>query len=102
MFRWNGKLLPKIFSYPFCKLGRKPTKDGVSSVVRVSNPLGLSVISTRDKTPSRMSDCFVSSSFEQVNIQALFTIVVDPSCRTTFSSPGFVTVLPPCACSYII
>ena len=88
-FCWNGKLLPKIFCYPFCKLRWKPTKDGVSSAVRVSNPLGLSVISTRDKTPSRMSDCFVSSSFEQVNIQALFTIVVDPSCRTAFSSPGF-------------
>ena len=36
MFRWNGKLLPKIFRYPFCKLRWKPTKNGVSSAVRVS------------------------------------------------------------------
>ena len=64
MFCWNGKLLPKVFRYPFCKLRWKPTKDGVSSAERVSNPLGLSVISTRDKTPSRMRDRFVSSSFE--------------------------------------
>ena len=47
-FCWNGKVLTMILCYPFCKLGRKPPSDRVSSAVRVRYPLRpLGAISTR-------------------------------------------------------
>ena len=64
-FHWNGKVLSMILCYPFCKLGRKPSSDGVSGAVRVGYPLRpLGAISTRYKTLFWMRQCFMRSSFQ--------------------------------------
>ena len=65
-----------IFSNPFCKLGGEPSEDWVCYAIWISHPLCLGVISAGNKALKRIHHCFVGSSFEEVDINALLSMIV--------------------------